>query len=252
MIDSHAHVTGPALLPEAEQVIARAKQAGVRSIVNICTDLSSLQEGIKLHDKHPSLFNCAATHPHDVEKEGSDFLPHVLASLDKLVAIGETGLDYYYEYSPKVVQQKFLKRYLALAQETGLPVIFHCREAMKDLFAICDVEYKNGPAVMHCFTGTLEEAKEALNRGWYISFSGVITYKKSEELREVVRYVPLDRIFVETDAPFLAPQSRRGKQNEPAFVIETAAKVAEVKGITLEEVEHATEKNCMQFFGLKL
>lgn len=251
MIDSHAHLTSADLLPDVERILERATLAGVSKIVNICTDEASLAAGLILARRYPILVNTAATTPHDVEKEGESFFLIVKRDVKELVAIGETGLDYFYEHSNRKVQREFLSRYLELATSSSLPVIFHCRDAFEDLFSICDGEYKGHPAVLHCFTGSLEEAKEVIDRGWYLSFSGIITFKKSEALREVVRYAPLDRIFIETDSPYLAPQGNRGKTNEPAFIRETAEKIAEVKKVPVESVIQMTEANAAQFFSLK-
>ena len=143
---------------------------------------------------------------------------------------------------------KYLKKYFALAKEVGLPVVFHCRDAFEDLFSIAKECY-SGPALLHCFTGTLEEAKKVLDCGWYISFSGIITFKRSSDLRDVVSYVPLDRMMIETDSPYLAPQSKRGKVNEPAFLPETAAMVASLKETTAEEVANITKRNAQTFFS---
>ena len=163
--------------------------------------------------------------------------------------VGETGLDYHYAHSPKEVQQRFLKKYLLLAAETGLPVIFHCREAFTDLFALVDAEYpKKAPAILHCFTGTLEEAEKVLERGWYLSLSGIVTFKKSEALREVAKRVPLSQLLIETDAPYLAPHSRRGKPNEPSFLVETAACIAQAKGVPVEEIALASASNAKKLF----
>jgi len=250
VIDSHAHLSSPEVLPDVKNVIERAKRAGVKKIVNICTDKASLEAGLLLAKEHEGIYNTAATTPHDVEEEGESFFKEVESVTDQLVAIGETGLDYFYEHSPVTLQQKFLERYFELATRVDLPIIFHCRDAFVDLFAMSDQLYRDRPAVLHCFTGTKEEAKGCLDRGWFISFSGIVTFKKSEALREVASYVPLDRIFVETDTPYLAPQSERGKQNEPAYVYEVAAKIAEVKGLPLEEVENVTSENISRFFRL--
>lgn len=250
MIDSHAHLTSPDVLPDVDAVVGRAKQAGVEKIINICTGEESLKEGLQLAKRLSGIYNTAATTPHDVETEGESFFPIVEKAIDQLVAIGETGLDYFYEHSPKKLQQYFLSRYFELARKAKLPVIFHCRDAFEDLFAIADEQYRDKPAVLHCFTGTIEDARGCLDRGWFISFSGIITFKKSEALREVVKFVPLDRMFVETDTPYLAPQTKRGKQNEPAFVFETAEKVAELKESSLAVVEKVTSQNISQFFSL--
>ncbi|MBS0629558.1 MAG: TatD family hydrolase [Verrucomicrobia bacterium] len=250
MIDSHAHLTSDAVLPIVDAVIQRANLVGVEKIVNICTDEKSLKEGLLVAKKHKGVYNTAATTPHDVETEGALFFPLVEAAVSELVAIGETGLDYFYEHSPKKQQQHYLSRYFELARKVDLPVVFHCRDAFDDLFAMADEQFRDRPALLHCFTGTIDEARRCLDRGWFISFSGIITFKKSDALREVVKFVPLDRLFVETDTPYLAPHSKRGEQNEPAFVIETAAKVAELKGTSLEVVEKVTSENISGFFSL--
>jgi TatD DNase family protein len=249
-IDTHAHLTSEQILPDLEGVLARAKLVGIAKIVNICTGNKSLQEGLLLHENHAWVYNAAATTPHDVQKEGEEFFPFVekAAAEEKLVAIGETGLDYFYTHSEKKIQQAFLLRYFSLALKVGLPLIFHCRDAFDDLFSMADTHYRQAPAVLHCFTGTLKEAKRVLDRGWYLSLSGIVTFKKSEGLREVARYVPLDRLFIETDAPYLSPQSKRGKQNEPSFLPETAAAVACAKGIPLDELALALQENVMRFF----
>jgi TatD DNase family protein len=249
--DSHAHLTVPAVVDHVEEILQRAQQKGVSPIVNICVDGPSLEKGLHLAQRHPWVFNAAATTPHDVDKEGEVFFPVVerMARERKLVAIGETGLDYHYEHSSKEKQREFLVRYFKLAVETQLPVIFHCREAFGDLFDLGDHHYKERPAVLHCFTGSLEEVKGCLERGWYISLSGIVTFKKSEKLREVAKYVPLDRLFIETDTPYLAPQSKRGKANEPSFIAETAKVLAEVKGVSVEDLAAATAANAAHFFS---
>ena len=250
IVDSHAHLTCKEVLPEADALVERAAKEGVTQIVNICTDQASLEGGLTLSKRHPKIYNTAATTPHDVEADGEAFFPLVEGSVDHLVAIGETGLDYYYEHSPKKLQQHFLERYFELALRAQLPIVYHCRDAFEDLFAMADKHYRDRPALLHCFTGSIEEARGCLDRGWYVSFSGIITYKKSEALREVVKYLPLERILIETDTPYLAPQSNRGKRNEPAYIVETAAKIAEIKGCTEEEVARVTADNARQFFRL--
>ncbi len=249
LIDSHAHLTSPDVLPHVEPILLRAKAAGVTHILNICTDPESLRQGILLASQHPHIRNAGATTPHDVAAEGESAFPlfEAAAREGKLSAVGETGLDYHYDYSPKALQQTFLKRYLRLAAETRLPVIFHCREAFADLFAIADAEYA-GPAILHCFTGTFAEAQGVLKRGWYLSLSGIVTFKKSEMLREAAKLVPLSQLLIETDTPYLAPQSRRGKPNEPAFLPETAACIAEAKGISVDEVARASSENARKAF----
>lgn len=250
LIDSHAHLSSEEIWPKIETIVSAAKEAGVERIVNICTDLLTLERGLELEEKYPWIGNAAATTPHDVEKEGELFFSHVeeAAAKGKLIAIGETGLDYHYEHSPRSVQQAFLKRYFALAVRHNLPVLIHCRDAFEDLFSIADECYVDHPLLLHCFTGSVKEAEEALKRGWKISFSGIITFKKSEALREAVQFVPLTEMMIETDTPYLAPQSKRGKPNEPSFILETASCIASIKQVSLEEVCTATKKTALQFF----
>jgi len=250
IIDTHAHLTSEDVLSQIDAILQRAKELQVEKIVNICTGPKSLLDGLSLSEKYPWVFNAAATTPHDVDKEGELFFPQVeqAAVSGKLVAIGETGLDYYYEHSKKSVQKEFLSRYFALAQKVGLPLIFHCRDAFADLFAAADQEYRDKPAVLHCFTGTKAEAKGVLERGWYLSISGIATFKKAEALREIIRYVPLDRLFVETDTPYLAPHSHRGRQNEPSFIWETVEMIAQVKKEDKGKVAQATTENACKFF----
>lgn len=250
-IDSHAHLADDSVIENVEGILQRAQEKGVEKVVNICTGPLSLERGFILAKNFPWVYNTAATTPHDVEKEGEAFFPIVkkAAQEKKLVAIGETGLDYHYNHSDPFVQKKFLSKYFELAKETNLPLIFHCREAFADLFEMADLEYKARPAVLHCFTGTLDEAKQCLDRGWYISFSGIVSFKKSEQLREVVAYVPLERMFIETDTPYLAPQAYRGKTNEPSYIEETAKVLATIKNVPLEELAQQTLLNASQFFS---
>jgi TatD DNase family protein len=244
--DSHAHLTSEEVLPILPQLLERARLAGVDRIINICTCPETLRQGIE-----HKLINAGATTPHDVEKDGEKDFPVFEAAAKDLVAIGETGLDYHYEHSDRKVQQKFLVRYLHLATRMKKPVIFHCREAFDDLFAIVDGEYPKGaPAILHCFTGTMQEAEEVWKRGWYLSLSGIVTYKKSEALREVAKVAPLKQLLIETDTPYLAPQTKRGKQNEPSFMVETAVCIAAVRGASLEEIGKATRQNAIDVFGL--
>jgi TatD DNase family protein len=248
-VDSHAHLTIHSVVDHVEELLERAQQKKVGAIVNICIDPASLEKGLQLAQRHPWILNAAATTPHDVEKEGELFFPIVEQNIEKLVAIGETGLDYHYEHSPIALQKEYLIKYFELAQRAQLPLIFHCRDAFKDLFELADSHYKGKPAVLHCFTGTLDEAKGCLERGWMVSISGIVTFKRSELLRQVAAYVPLDRLFIETDTPYLAPESKRGKRNEPSYIEETAQAIAAVKGISLEEVAEASAENAARFFS---
>lgn len=255
-IDSHAHLTSDALFPTVDALLERAQEAGVIGVINICTDVETLVRGIALSKRYPWVYNTAATTPHDVEKEGELYFDAIAAHARRkdLVALGETGLDYFYAHSPVETQKKFLRRYLQLALECQLPIVIHCREAFADFFEILDAEYKCGsawaPGVLHCFTGTIQEAEQVINRGWYLSLSGIVTYKKSEELRLVAKTVPLSQLLIETDSPYLAPQKHRGKTNEPAFLSNTAEVIAAAKGISLAEVAKAAVANAKRVFSL--
>lgn len=251
LIDSHAHLTSSAIFDRIDLILERAESAGVKKIVNICTDPLTLTRGIELSRRYPWIFQAAATTPHDVEKEGEAVFEIIKASAlnRELIAIGETGLDYFYEHSNRAVQKEFLRRYLQLAIECKLPVIIHCRDAFLDFFEIIDSEYPiRERGLLHCFTGTMKEAENLIERGWMISISGIVTFKKSHELQEVAKTIPLNSLLIETDAPFLAPQQYRGKQNEPAYLIETAKFIASLRGISFEELANATAANTERFF----
>ena len=256
MIDSHAHLSSDELYIDIDEVLARAKTAKISSILNICTDPLTLERGIALRKKYPWIYNAAATTPHDVEKEGAEVFSRIAyhALKGDLHAIGETGLDYHYAHSKPEIQKEYLRRYLRLAIECQLPVVIHCREAFADFFEILDQEYKvnekHAAGVLHCFTGTIIEAEAVIARGWYLSLSGIVTFKKSEVLRDVAKIVPLSQLLIETDAPYLAPQSQRGKMNEPAFIDETAAMIASVKNISLSELIEQTAQNARQLFKI--
>jgi len=251
LIDTHAHLTSETVWPLIDQVLESAKLAGVERIVNICTDKETLIRGLQLVQEYSWISNVAATTPHDVEKEGEAFFSVVENAVkqQKLIAIGETGLDYHYEHSPRKQQEEFLRRYFELAKHCHLPIVIHCRNAFEDLFRIADEQYKNLPLLLHCFTGTLDEAKKALLRGWKISFSGMITFKKSEALRLVAKEIPIESLFIETDTPYLAPQSRRGHMNQPAFLVETATCIAGIKQMHFEDLVSMTTQNALQFFA---
>lgn len=256
LIDSHAHLTSNDVYPQIDDILGRAAQARIRKIVNICTDQQTLLNARELCRKYPWVFFTAATTPHDVEKIGEEDFTVFADSARKgeLVAVGETGLDYYYEHSNRDIQKKFLVKYLHLALECQLPVVIHCREAFRDFFEILDQEYvvnsKHAPGVLHCFTGTLPEAEEVIKRGWYLSLSGIVTFKKSAELHEVAKMVPLSHLLIETDTPYLAPQSKRGKPNEPAFIAETASFIAYLKGCLPSDVIKATSRNAEALFKI--
>jgi len=247
-VDAHAHVTHESIVDRAEEMLQRAEQHQVRAIINVCTDPESLKKGLLLTERHRWIFNAVAVTPHDVETLGEPFFPEVAACVRerRVVAVGETGLDYHYKELSKDLQKTFLIKHLELARETSLPLIFHCRDAFHDLFTLA-----NGieNAMLHCFTGTRDEAKGCIDKGWMVSFSGIVTFKNSAALREVAAYVPLENMLIETDTPYLAPQSKRGSVNEPANVTEVARVIAEIKGVTALEVGLTTAQNAAKLFG---
>lgn len=255
-IDSHAHLTSDSVYGDVDAILERASQAGIKNIINICTEAAELEKGLELSKRYPWIYHAASTTPHDVdrlgEKEFSYFASQAKAGA--LVAVGETGLDYHYHHSQPDTQKQFLRRYLHLALECNLPVVIHCRDAFADFFEILDAEYvvnkRHAPGVLHCFTGTIAEAHQVLERGWFLSMSGIVTFKKSTELQEVAKAVPLDQLLIETDTPYLAPQSHRGKPNEPSYILETADFIAKLKNVDVEEVVRATAKNARTLFKL--
>lgn len=250
VIDSHAHLTDDLFL-EIDEILVRAQNARVSKIINICLNPLSLERGFEIQKNHPYIYNAAAVHPQEAGKQEGYFnIIKEQGYQKKLIAIGETGLDYYYQPVDRNQQKKTFVEHLHLALELQLPVIIHCREAFKDFFEIIDQEYPSHRGVLHCFTGTLEDAKNLVRRGWKISLSGIVTYKKSDLLKQVAEWLPMEYLMLETDAPFLAPQAYRGKQNEPSFIIETAKAIAALKNVSLEYLVEVTTLNTINFFNL--
>ncbi len=255
MIDSHAHLEMEAFDGDREDVLRRAKMVGVETILSLglMDEGATYSKAFQLVDDHPELLTAIGCHPHDAKSfgsEGEQFLRE-LSQRPRLVAIGEVGLDYHYNLSPPETQQDVFRRQIRVARSLGLPLIIHQREAEKDLITILDEEKSSEVGgILHSFTADRETALAAIERGFLISFSGIVTFKNAGPLREVARELPMDKILVETDCPYLAPVPYRGKRNEPAFVRETASCLADVKGFTLKEIEAATDENFRRFFGL--
>jgi TatD DNase family protein len=252
LVDHHCHLDFPQLAEVRESVIRRAKAAGVGVIVTISTRIRRLPEILAIAESDPDVYCSVGTHPHQAHEEldiGTDEIVR-LAQHPKVVAIGEAGLDYHYQHSTPEAQAEGFRRHIAAARRTGLPLEIHSREADADTARILADEHANGafPAILHCFTGGRELARAAVALGLYVSFSGVVSFKKSDELREIAREVPLDRLLVETDAPFLAPEPHRGRTNEPAYVVHTVDAVAKARGITAEEIATATTENFFRLF----
>ena len=252
LVDSHCHLDFPDFAPELDAVIARAQAADVGVCVSIGTKLSQFAQVRAVAERFTDVWCTVGVHPHEAEKEPlARAEPLVkLAQHRKVVGIGESGLDYYYEHSPREAQRANFRAHIEAARQTGLPLIVHTRDADDDTIEILRGEMKAAPftGLLHCFTGTRRLAEAALELGLYISASGIMTFKKSDELRAVLKDVPPDRLLVETDAPYLAPVPHRGKRNEPAFVAHTAAAMAVLKGIPVEELARATTENFFRLF----
>lgn len=256
LIDSHCHLDGKAFSADRDEAIRRAREAGVETMVAIGSGDGppDLEAGIRLAEQYPFVYATVGVHPHDAAKAEDSIYGEILSlsAHSKVVAVGEIGLDYHYNFAPPEVQRRVFIRQLETAREAGLPVVIHTREAWSDTFAILAGHWPaDGPGgIMHCFSGGPREAEEALGLGFHLSFSGIVTYPKAVEVHEAARLCPLDRLLVETDSPYLAPVPHRGKRNEPAYVVRTAERLAELRGESLEAVASATTANwrrlCLQ------
>lgn len=258
LVDSHCHLNYDDFKEDFDAVLERAKQMDVGTLLTISTKLSEAQKIIKLAESHDSIFCTVGVHPHDVEQEGVASVEDLveLTKHPKVVGIGETGLDYYYEHSPKDAQKESFRNHIRAAAQTNLPLVIHSRSAEDDILQILQEENVSGqthPGVIHCFSGTEAFAQQTLAMNFYISISGIITFKKAEELRHIVEHtVPMERLLVETDAPYLAPVPYRGKRNEPSFVVHTAEKVAELKQCPFSELAKVTTDNFFTLFSKAL
>jgi len=252
LIDSHCHLDFPELTSDESGVLARARTAGVGGMLTIGTRLDQFERVRAIAERHDNIWCSVGVHPHEAKEEGQRTPDRLIGATQhpKVVGIGETGLDFYYEHSPRDEQAESFRAHIAASRQTGLPLIVHTRNADAETGDILEEEHGKGafPGLIHCFSSGRAVAERALALGFYISISGIVTFKAAEELRAIVRDVPLDRLLVETDAPYLAPIPKRGKTNEPAFVAHTAAKVAELKGVSLAELEAATTDNFFRLF----
>jgi TatD DNase family protein len=247
LIDSHCHLDFPDFAVELDDVVARAHGAGVSLMLTISTHVRRCDKLIAIAERYPGVYCSVGTHPHHAQEEPDVTVEEIIALTrhPKVVAIGEVGLDYHYDKSPRAEQRQGFRRHIEAARQTGLPLIIHTREAEDDTVAILEEELARGPftGLLHCFTSKPELARRAVELGLYISFSGVLTFKKLHSLRETAAGVPMDRLLVETDSPFLAPEPLRGKTNEPAFVRHTAKTLAQVKGVSEAEIARQTTEN---------
>lgn len=253
LIDTHCHLDFPDFEAERDAIVARAHAAGVTQMITISTRVKKLPAILAIAEKYPSVFCSVGTHPHNADEE-LDIPVSELVELSKhprVVAIGEAGLDYFYDNAPREAQAIGLRNHIAAARETGLPLVIHSRSADEDMAAILTEETGKGafPFLLHCFSSGPELARTGVALGGYVSFSGILTFPKSEELREIAKTVPLERMLVETDAPYLAPKPYRGKRNEPAYVAHTAAVLAETVGVSEDEIARITTENAFRIFS---
>jgi TatD DNase family protein len=252
LVDSHCHLDYHLRNGDIDDVVARAHAAGIGTIVTICTKLSEAEIVRSIAAKYDNVWCTMGVHPHDAEDEFPNDAKTLidLSKGEKVVGIGESGLDFFYEHSPRDKQRQSFLLHIEAARETGLPLVVHARDADEEMATILRSEMEKGAfrGVMHCFSSGPELARAALDIGFYISISGIVTFKKAQDLRDIVAEVPLARLLVETDAPYLTPEPFRGKRNEPVYVQHTAAKVAEIKGISDDALADATTANFFTLF----
>jgi TatD DNase family protein len=253
LIDSHCHLEFPDLQREIDAVVTRAEAAGIARMVTISTRVRRHDTLLAITEHFAPVYCSVGTHPHHAAEESDVTLAELRerAARPKVVAIGEAGLDYYYDRSPRDVQERVFRTHIAAARESGLPLVIHTRDADADMIRILEDETgdRSFTAVLHCFSSGRELAERAIALGHYISFTGILTYKKSDELRAIAASLPADRIMVETDSPYLAPQSRRGKRNEPAYVVETAQMLADTRGVSFDTIAQETTDNFFRLFS---
>lgn len=252
IIDTHCHLDFKDFNEDFNDVLLNAKNNKIYGMQTICTKISEFPDILKIAKKHSNIWCSVGTHPHNANEE-NDISKEAIIKLcthDKVIGIGETGLDYYYKNSNKKNQKSSFLKHINVARETNLPLIIHARDADKDIIDILLQEYKIKPfrGVIHCFTASYELAEAALSIGFYISFSGIITFKNAEDIRMSCKKIPISRILVETDSPFLAPIPYRGKRNEPSYIIETIKQIAEIKSLTIQEVTEITTNNFFNLF----
>jgi len=255
LIDSHCHLTYEPLAQIREDVLRRAAEAGVTHMISIGTDIADTRAAIDLASTHANIFASSGVHPHQAGKVDPGWNDELrsLAGHQRVVAVGETGLDYHYDFAPRDRQREVFERQLALALAVDKPVVIHCREAHADVMGVLAGFPGLRRVVFHCFTGTPAEAREIIDRGYWISLTGVVTFKNSQELCEVARHLPPDRIMIETDSPYLSPEPVRSRRpNEPALVVHVARRVSELRGVPFEEFAALTRANTIRFFDLRL
>jgi TatD DNase family protein len=252
LIDSHCHLDFDDFENDIDEIIKNAKDSGITAMLNAGNTIDDLENQLKISEKYPFVFSATGVHPHNA----SDYLDMTIEDLTSrvdnknIIAIGEAGLDYYYDNSPRDVQIKVFKTQIKAAQETGLPIIVHTRDADDDTIKILGDAYKEKPftGVIHCFSTSKRLADFALSIGFYISVSGMITFNKAQELRDIIKDIPIEKLLIETDSPFLAPVPMRGKRNQPAYIIHTAEKLAEIKNMAFDKLAYITSDNFYDLF----
>jgi TatD DNase family protein len=253
LVDSHCHLDFPDFVADLDAIVERARDAGIGRLVTISTRVKRHADLLAITDRFAEVYCSVGTHPHQAHEELDIGTEDLVARTrhPKVVAVGEAGLDYHYDYSPREAQERGFRNHIAAARATGLPLVIHAREADQDMARILEEETGKGafPAVLHCFTGGRDLAERAIALGLSISFTGILTFKKSDDLRAIAAGLPADRILVETDAPYLAPGRHRGKRNEPSFVVETAKVLAETRGVTFQEIARQTTENFFRLFS---
>jgi TatD DNase family protein len=253
LVDSHCHLDFPDFAEDLDGIVARASAAGIGRIVTISTRVKRLDSLLDITARFPDVYCSVGTHPHHADEEDGIAAEQLigLTRHPKVVALGEAGLDYFYQHGSREAQERGFRSHIAAARATGLPLVIHTREADEDCGRILEDEMKRGSfrAVLHCYTGGRDLAMKAISLGLSISFTGILTFRKSEALRNLAAELPADRIMVETDAPYLAPGKFRGKRNEPAYVVEIAKVLAEARGVSLEEISRQTSENFFRLFS---
>ena len=252
IIDTHAHYDDEAFDTDREALLMSMYDGGIEKIVNVCASVGGFQDTVKLMEKYPFVYGAVGIHPDDADKMTQETLDEIrrLSHMDKMVAIGEIGLDYYWDTEHKALQKEMFERQLSLAIERKLPVIVHDREAHGDCLEIV-MNYPEARGVFHCFSGSAEMAKELIRRGWYLGFDGPVTYKSNKKAAEVLAVTPLDRILVETDSPYMAPEPCRGKRNDSSLLVYVLEKIAALKGVSAEEMTRITQENGCRLFGIE-
>ena len=253
LVDSHCHLDFPDFADQLDDVVGRARAVGVGRMVTICTRVRKFDQVLAVAERYEDIFCSVGTHPHNADEEldvtANDLI--ALTANPKVVAIGEAGLDYHYDKAPRDAQAQGFRTHITAARETGLPLVIHARSADEDMISILEEETRAGafPAVLHCFSSGRKLAERGVELGLYVSFSGILTFKNSQDIRDIARDMPRDRVLVETDAPYLAPVPNRGKTNEPSFVAHTADVLADVWGVSGDEVRTITGDNFFRLFS---